>query len=246
MPNVPGYDFSINEIPTVEKFRQQALGLRVDASRVADTNVASDMRIHVYGDTSGNSGGSLAGMNNGDIWTAPAGDIMVQTPRAVVKLWKAEGGYETNRWNYDATDGIAKPGYGMGGGQQDNATEADFALRSNPVQVDGTGRYAIFAATTGESGPLRMHVGGGYVGLQPTAPVVQYTHMRDFGISDLLTDDVPATWYEHVAGHPADPVQLGVSTGETPETSTTSQAGGNHHLRNSIYGWMFGNMWHET
>lgn len=105
----PGYDYTVNEVPTKAKFEAAAAGLEITG---LDLNVISGtIQAILFGDTTGASGGKPPA--EGWIWVDPAGNRNVQfraypgsiapsplsttDTRADVRMWRAAGGWETSR-----------------------------------------------------------------------------------------------------------------------------------------------------
>lgn len=76
MPSiVPGYDFTVRETPTFDKFMQQALGLQL--TNVDFTEVDASIRVVLNGQDSGGSGASMA--DEGFLYYDPRGNLWVKS-----------------------------------------------------------------------------------------------------------------------------------------------------------------------
>ena len=96
----PGYNFSVNEIPTSLLFKRQAEGLKITG--IPASQLEGDIVAIVFGTNTGASGATPPA--TGWIWVDGAGhrNIRVTEPDATtpfedVRMWSAHGGYETSR-----------------------------------------------------------------------------------------------------------------------------------------------------
>ena len=99
----PGYDFQPTEVPTRDKFLQQALGVQI--SGIPLDRLQESVQAIVFGDTTGVSGGDPPAY--GWIWVDPAGNRVSfmnrifyydgDGDRENVRTWRASGGWETSR-----------------------------------------------------------------------------------------------------------------------------------------------------
>jgi hypothetical protein len=130
---IPGYDFSVNEIPTRDTLLRQAKFLRVtgiDISSIAAT---------LLGLRTGNSDSTAASLPApGWMWADPEGSVWVETDNGPVKIKRAGGGWESNRYacNVGNSEGAGpwEPGWAAEG------TPAD----AQAAQTDGAGLMTVW------------------------------------------------------------------------------------------------------
>lgn len=92
---VPGYDFGVNEVPTVETMLRQANGLLITGITTGELDSA------IAGIKSGDDSGTTDALRTSDgvgtLWVSQKGDIWVQEQSGPVILNRIEYGWETRR-----------------------------------------------------------------------------------------------------------------------------------------------------
>lgn len=98
---LPGYDFSVDEIPTRVLLERMARDLQITG--VPAEQFSGTITAVVFGDASGVSGGQPTDV--GWIWVDPGGNRVIgvspsgdSQPRENARLWNAAGGWETSRY----------------------------------------------------------------------------------------------------------------------------------------------------
>ena len=101
---VPGYDFTVNEVPKFDTVMAAAMGLGV--TDLSITDVAEILIGVINGDVSNATGASLP-TQSGWMWADPGGNTWLQTYKVDASgttqlipslLFSATGGWYTNRW----------------------------------------------------------------------------------------------------------------------------------------------------
>lgn len=98
---IPGYNFGVTERPTQEKFKRQARDLQV--SGVGLEHLDADLVAHAF---QADSSPSLSAQ--GWLWTDGAGNTWVETLRGPCRMHRAQGGWESNRYQWRGNP--TKPG----------------------------------------------------------------------------------------------------------------------------------------
>jgi hypothetical protein len=92
---VPGYDFGVREVPTVETMLRQANGLKISGITVAELDAG------IAGIKSGDDSGTTDALRTSDtvgtLWVSMKGDVWVQEQAGPVILNRIEYGWETLR-----------------------------------------------------------------------------------------------------------------------------------------------------
>lgn len=120
----PGYDFTVNEVPTHAKVLQTATGLSIGGLTL--DNVAATLIGQLSGNTSGNTGASLP--QEAWMWAAPDGTILIETfytesditEAVVTPLWRPGGGWASTRFRYVEGAGVADYAQGVQARISDN------------------------------------------------------------------------------------------------------------------------------
>ena len=102
-----GYDFGVNEIPRKKTLLRWLQNLLV--SDIALESISTQLNLFLRGGVSGQTGTSLSGQ--GWTWGDPAGNLWVRSDKGPVKLFRVDGGLETNRFAYRENDPDQVPGY---------------------------------------------------------------------------------------------------------------------------------------
>ena len=93
----PGYDFTVNEVPTHNKFLQQALGLEITG--IPLDRIQESIQAIVFGNISGASGAVPPA--EGWLWVDPGGNRVTKwrpdLARKDIRMWSSQGGWETSR-----------------------------------------------------------------------------------------------------------------------------------------------------
>jgi len=189
----PGYDFTINEVPTSSKFQQQAAGLvmsdiplsNVDASlnviKIADSTTASIMP------------------NEGSMWVDHQLNVWGRTRWGALKIRTTGGVLETNRFaTKGGTNSVVDKGWRCelgDGGTRDSTSSCPGLVRSgvDPMSSIFNAQDTITSGSDGEY--FRAAVGPGFLGIFHTwrAPAV-------IGTKQLIGNVSPTTQYFTLQG----------------------------------------------
>lgn len=235
----PGYDFTVNEVPTRDKFLQAARGLNL--GDISDDVIGANFLTVLKGSDTAASGGSPDRV--GQIWVAPGGEIWMRGNRGNVQLWRADGGWETNRFNFDNSGalGTAFPG---AGGTFDSAgdTMADPRINPEPNRYDtGSGIDVAIQLESGFSGAVR-YLGRGVCpfGLESNK---SFSSSAFYINTILFRVDGPSPsdfWDANRADLDSDRVYVGLPLGRHPETSAASLAGSSDEIKVVCMGYFWG------
>lgn len=157
----PGYDFGTTEVPRERTVDRWLRYLRVSGVDLGLLDAA--INVHLRGEESGLTGSSLAGV--GWLWTDPAGNIWVRSNTGPVKLFRTEGGWESNRFHYINADATRAEGYIT---NQNTSSRATLSLMrfENDVLETGSGNPNLalvqHSAASGDTG-VRICFRGGTV-----------------------------------------------------------------------------------
>lgn len=99
---VPGYDFAVREIPTVETLLKQAAGLQVTG--ISSSELQAGITGIKSGDVSNVTDSLIVGETVGTMWISPLGDVWVQEQSGPVILSRIRYGWETRRINVQVDD----------------------------------------------------------------------------------------------------------------------------------------------
>jgi hypothetical protein len=130
----PGYDFTVNEVPTFATVQQMASGLSIQG--LTFDNVSATLIGQKTGNTSGGTGSSLPA--EAWMWSAPDGTIWIEaiytdsgvTEKRPTPLWTPYGGWTTSRFKYVRGSGLSVSELGT------VATISDsLASPNNPLEV---------------------------------------------------------------------------------------------------------------
>lgn len=200
----PGYDFTVQEVPTELLFKRQAEDLKITG--IPASQIEGTITAIVFGDTTGASGATPPAV--GWIWVDSAGhrnlrvtEPNADVPRVDVRVWNAHGGYESSRPDVDPT--AANDGLPDGGHLWGQATRTfkdarlDMDINDTPV---GIGQVLVGCPVT-NTRILMRGLGVAACGLQVTETLLR-THRPG-----ILTDVAPsgADWrvLDMFGGHKA-------------------------------------------
>lgn len=160
----PGYDFQVNEIPTAEKFNQMAEGLELTNIPPSQLDAAM-ITLHI-------TNGSGVSLGEGGLWVNDLGEVMVNTRFGRLALIRANGGWETRRYNVvhlgpnlPISGAVLNPGVGRyavrnnPSNGQTESTQVFFAFDRDPAS--GLVLSAVNIDTAPSGGNARMCMRGG-------------------------------------------------------------------------------------
>lgn len=194
---VPGYDFSVDEVPTFGKFIAQAQGLELSGLEFSDL---SDLTNYLFnGQASGGSGATQVDSTEGGMWVDTSGEVWVTTRVfgwwgssgysgseyarvPLFKLWR--GGWDTIRGNI----GDDSNNFGKKHLRGDGTADAGYSpanLRRTTLyfdnETDGTADVGIVGDTPA-SGVFFVSTGRGGSRFHAT------------GALDTANEDLPYRW----------------------------------------------------
>lgn len=235
----PGYDFGVNEVPTRDKFLRMARGLTL--GDLSEEVIAADFLTVLKGSDTASSGGSPDRV--GQLWVAPGGEIWLRGNRGNLQLWRANGGWETNRFNFDNTGSLGNGAPGFGG-TFDSAgdTMPDPRVSPEPTRYDtGAGIHIGLQLESGFSGAVRfLGRGVGPFGLESNksfSSAAFYVNTILFRLDGPSPSDF---WDANRADLDSDRVYVGLPLGLHPETSAVSLAGSSDEIKVVCMGYFWG------
>lgn len=100
----PGYDFSVNAIPTRETLALQAQNLQI--SGIPLSALDATIVIAAINDSTAATNLPL----EGSLWIDARGNVWGKTADGNVRVKRSDGGWESNRFYYDNSRGFMRPG----------------------------------------------------------------------------------------------------------------------------------------
>lgn len=209
----PGFDFGVNDKPTRATLIDQALSLRIIG--LTEGEIDPSIPTILFGDVSNDTGALQAASPRATLWNAPNGDLFVVEQSGHQKLWRYEGGWETQRYFVQHQDVPEEPGgpltidAGEFGGDEAfiRTTPPDTHHSGSPVmevfevRFDGTqsGRCVGITADTPSSSYTRW-VGRGLTMTRDPSPgnalaiLTSVEYKDDFQLG-WGSGGAPAVWY---------------------------------------------------
>lgn len=194
MKITPGWDFGVNDVPTAEKLNQMAAGMKIE--NIPLSQLAGDLiSLHT-------TNGSGVSLGEGGLWVNDLGELMVNTRFGRLAVVRANGGWETRRYNI-RHDGTNLPVFGSIGNpftgryvvhnrptsSQNEASDVYFIYDRDPAA--GLVLSAVNIDTAPSGGNARMCMRGGVFWTPQysarSGTVMQYGTKDNVNGSDLVT-----------------------------------------------------------
>lgn len=191
----PGYDFSVNEVPTSANFLKQATGMQI--SGIGINELEAGVLGIKSGDISNVTDSLQVGETVGTMWISALGDIWVQEQSGPVIMNRIMGGWETRR-AFCAPDSSFPNHINPGSAMQIETTGGNGLTEDTARAEVSTSRYTgTGALKCADSGSYEDNASGSFFGVLQQETCVSKQHRVCFrGITMYRDRDFTAagTW----------------------------------------------------